>query len=153
MYLKHYAMSARSCCSSRTTYIQTLAILGLLLVYYSETEVHFIGLVKVWCHAHDLGESLFGMFKRAVAVIQDTDPIPEFWFLAIFSVSQLRQIMSSRILLDLANDTGLAGMPNKPPEDCPSLDSSDLLKSRVSAANCVKTVMKERTKLTPHIAI
>lgn len=51
------------------TYIQALAELLLLLVDNTQSEIDFIGLVKIRRHAHDLGKGLFCMFKRAVTVI------------------------------------------------------------------------------------
>lgn len=53
----------------------------LLLVNYAEAKVDFICLFKFWFHAHDLGESLFGMLERTVSIVEDTDAIPELWFL------------------------------------------------------------------------
>lgn len=60
---------------------QALVELLLLLVYYSETEVDFIGLFKVRRHAHDLRESLFGVVERSITIIQDTNAVPQFGFL------------------------------------------------------------------------
>jgi hypothetical protein len=60
------------------TYLETLAELGLLLVYYTESEVDLVGLLKVRLHLHDLGKCLFGMFQGSVAIIQNTDAVPEF---------------------------------------------------------------------------
>lgn len=62
---------------------QALVELLLLLVYYSETEVDFIGLFKVGRHAHDLRESLFGMVERSITIIQDTNSVPQFGLLQI----------------------------------------------------------------------
>jgi hypothetical protein len=60
---------------------QALVELLLLLVYYSEAEVDFIGLFKVRRHAHDLRESLFGVVERSITIIQDTNAVPQFGFL------------------------------------------------------------------------
>jgi hypothetical protein len=60
---------------------QTLAELLLLFVNDSEAEINFVGLFKVGGHAHDLGESLLGMVERAIAIVEDTDSVPEFWLL------------------------------------------------------------------------
>lgn len=57
-------------------YLQTLVVFLLLFIYYSETKVNFIRLLEVWLHVHDLREGLFGMFKRAVTVIQYANSVP-----------------------------------------------------------------------------
>lgn len=57
-------------------YLQTLVVFLLLLVYYSKTKVDLICLLEVWLHVHDLRERLFGMFKGAVTVVQDTNTVP-----------------------------------------------------------------------------
>ena len=82
MYLKH-------CCRVRArfedlfacTYVQTLVELLLLLVYYTQAEVDFVCLLEVGLHAHNLGESLFGVLKGAIAVVQNTNAVPKFGFL------------------------------------------------------------------------
>lgn len=87
MYLKHYKAKRVSYPSSTiqrpmlTTYIKTLAELLLLLVYYSETEVNFIGLFKLRRHAHDLREGFFGVVQGSIAVVQNTNTVPELGFL------------------------------------------------------------------------
>ena len=58
-------------------YLQTLAELLLLLVDYAQTEVDFVGLLKVGLHAHDLRESFFRVLERAVAVVQNTNSVPK----------------------------------------------------------------------------
>lgn len=58
------------------THLQTLVVLLLLLVDDSQAEIDFIGLLKVWSHAHNLGESFLRMVQRTVAVIKDTNAIP-----------------------------------------------------------------------------
>ena len=73
-------------------YLQALRVLLLLLVDYPKTEVNFIGLVKVWLHEHHLRKGFFGVLERAVSVVEDTDPIPEFRFLQ--RVSQSRSMLS-----------------------------------------------------------
>lgn len=63
------------------TYVQTLVELLLLLVYYTQTEIDLIRFFEVGLHAHNLGEGLFGMLKRAVAVVENANAIPELRFL------------------------------------------------------------------------
>lgn len=63
------------------TYIQALVELLLLLVYYSQAEINLICLLEVGFHAHDLGEGFFGVLKRAIAVVQNTNAVPEFGLL------------------------------------------------------------------------
>jgi hypothetical protein len=58
------------------TYIQRGLVLCLLLVYYTQSEVDFVGLLEVWGHSHDLRESFFGMFQRSIAIIQDAYSVP-----------------------------------------------------------------------------
>lgn len=60
----------------------------LLLVYYPKTEIDLVCLFKVGLHAHDLREGFFGMLERAIAVVQDTDSVPEFWLLLTLSVTR-----------------------------------------------------------------
>lgn len=43
------------------TNLQTLTKLGLLLVYYTKSEINLIGLFEVGLHLHDLRESFLGM--------------------------------------------------------------------------------------------
>lgn len=66
---------------ARWTHIQTLVELLLLLIDYAEAEVDLVGLLKVGLHAHDLRKGLFGVLKRAISIIQDSNAIPELWFL------------------------------------------------------------------------
>lgn len=76
-------------------YIQTVAKLLLLLVYYAQAKVDFVGLFKVRSHTHNLGESLLGMVERTVAVVEYTNSIPEFRLLhniAAVSVTRLRHV-------------------------------------------------------------
>lgn len=77
-------------------YIQTVAEFLLLLVYYAQAEVDFVGLFKVRGHTHNLGESLLGMVERTVAVVEYSNSIPEFWLLqstAAVSVTRLRNVI------------------------------------------------------------
>jgi hypothetical protein len=64
-----------------STHVQTFRILGLLLIDYTQAKVDFVGLVKVWGHAHDLTESFLCVVQRAVTVIQYTNSVPKLWFL------------------------------------------------------------------------
>lgn len=84
MYWKHckpISMRYRTISGLSSTYLQTLLVLRLLLVYYSQTEIDLICLVKLWRHAHDLGKCLFCMIEGSIAVIEYSDAIPQFGFL------------------------------------------------------------------------
>jgi hypothetical protein len=82
MYLKHwYAVSVCMVVQDIGTHVQTLVELLLLLVDYAEAKVDLVGLFEVGFHAHHLREGFFGMLKRSVAVIQDSNPVPELGFL------------------------------------------------------------------------
>lgn len=63
------------------TYLQTLLELLLLFVYYTKAEVYLVGFLEARVHAHDLGEGFLGVFERAIAIVEDTDTIPELGFL------------------------------------------------------------------------
>jgi hypothetical protein len=63
------------------TYLQALLELLLLLVYYAEAEVDLVGFLEARVHAHDLGKGFFGVLERAIAIVEDTDTIPELGFL------------------------------------------------------------------------
>lgn len=83
MYLKHWnTVSQSSIAAGRvSSYLQTLLELLLLLVYYTEAEVDLVGFLKSRIHAHDLGKGFFGVLERAIAIVEDTDTIPELGFL------------------------------------------------------------------------
>jgi hypothetical protein len=65
----------------RKTNLQTLLELLLLLIYYSKAEVDLVGFLEARVHTHNLGEGFFGVLERAVAIVEDTDTIPELGFL------------------------------------------------------------------------
>lgn len=67
--------------NQRWTYVETLAELLLLLVYYTQAEVNLVSLFKLRRHAHDLGKGLFGVVQGSIAVVQDTNTVPELGFL------------------------------------------------------------------------
>lgn len=69
------------------TYIETLRKLLLLLVNYSEAEINLVGLFEFRCHTHDLGERLLRMIKRAIAIVQNTNAVPQ---LRLLSTGQHR---------------------------------------------------------------
>ena len=83
MYLKHcYMVSQPAAMNGKgAAYLQALLELLLLLVYYTEAEVYLVGFLEAWIHAHDLGEGFLGVFERAIAIVEDTDTIPELGFL------------------------------------------------------------------------
>jgi hypothetical protein len=58
-----------------------LVELLLLLVYYAQAEINFIRLLKGGLHSHDLRKRLLGMLEGAIAIIENTNTIPEFGFL------------------------------------------------------------------------
>lgn len=87
MYLKHCGRISQVQGSSSTfTYVQTLVEFLLLLVDYAEAEINFVGLLKSWLHAHDLRKRLFGMLEGTIAIVKDTDAIPELGFLCSISM-------------------------------------------------------------------
>jgi len=63
--------------------VQALVELLLLLVDYAKAEVDFVGFFEARLHAHDLREGFFGVLKRPIAVVEDTNAVPELWFLGI----------------------------------------------------------------------
>ena len=83
MYLKHWNTVSQSptTAGKASSYLQTLLELLLLLVYYTEAEVDLVGLLETRVHAHDLRKGFFGVLERAVAIVEDTDTIPELGFL------------------------------------------------------------------------
>ena len=85
MYLKHLHVLGSDVREwiKGDAYVQALCILRLLFVNYAESEVHLVGLVKVWRHAHDLREGFFCVLQGAIAIVEDTDTIPKFWLLAV----------------------------------------------------------------------
>jgi len=97
MYLKHCGrISQVQGSSSIITYVQTLVEFLLLLVDYAEAEINLVGLLKSWLHAHDLRKRLFGMLEGAIAIVKDTNAIPELRFLCIMSMGCCdRQVLGS----------------------------------------------------------
>lgn len=63
------------------THLKTLLEFLLLLVDYSKAKVDFVGLFKVGFHAHNLRKGFFCMFKRTVAVVENTYAVPQLGFL------------------------------------------------------------------------
>ncbi len=87
IYLKHCeGVSTAAFAVQNETHLKTLLKLLLLFVYYTESEVDFIGLFKVRLHTHDLGESLFRMFQGTIAIVENTYAIPQLRFLATVNV-------------------------------------------------------------------
>jgi len=106
-------------------YFQALLKLLLLLVDDAKSEVNLIGLFKVWLHAHDLREGLFGVLQGAIAVVQNANAIPEFGFLQRLVPGQAKVFSDEP--LGLVNSIEPVGMLYTPPADCPSLGSSGLV--------------------------
>lgn len=63
------------------TYLQTLAELLLLLIDYAQAEINLIGLLELGSHAHNLRKCFFGVVEGPVAIVENTNSIPEFGFL------------------------------------------------------------------------
>lgn len=68
------------------TYLERLRVFVLLLVYYPETEVNFVGLVEIGVHTHHLAERFLCMFETAVPVVEDPDAVPELWLLRVLQM-------------------------------------------------------------------
>lgn len=109
-----------------TEAFQALVIFVLLFVDDSETKVNFVSLVKVWCHAHHLGEGFFSVLQTAVSIIQNTDAIPKLRFLGMMSVCMLPVTNVRDSPLDHGGCKGRTGRRNKLFAARPSLDNSGL---------------------------
>lgn len=59
------------------TYVETLSELGLLLIYYPESEVDLVGLVKVWGNGHDLRKGFLGVIVASVSIVQNSNAVPQ----------------------------------------------------------------------------
>jgi hypothetical protein len=112
-----------------STYVQTLVKFLLLFINYAETEVDFIRLLEVGLHAHDLRKRLFGVLEGAIAVIEDTYPVPKLGFLNIISFVGTRQLLGTEIPLGQTDDKALAGKQSKPAVNRPSSSSNGLERS------------------------
>lgn len=80
MYLKHLRHVSKRPCETGSgflTYLETLVVLLLLLVYDAKSEVYFVGLFEAGLHLHHLGEGFLGMIQRSVAVVQYTNAVPK----------------------------------------------------------------------------
>jgi hypothetical protein len=78
--------------------LQALVKLLLLFVYDSQSEIDFIRLLEIRSHAHDLGESLLCVVQRAIAIIKDTNSVPQLGFLGIPEVIERLLVGSIRFL-------------------------------------------------------
>lgn len=83
IYLKHFgtcqhAPQEEKIPVSCSAYLKTLAVLGLLLVYYAQAKVDLVGLFEIWLHLHDLRKGFLGVIQRAIPVVQNTNAIPQF---------------------------------------------------------------------------
>ena len=85
IYLKHWNWRIRKPAQFRLrrldTDLQTLVELLLLLVNYSQSEVNLIRLLEIRRHSHDLREGFFGVIEGAIAIVKDTDTVPQLGFL------------------------------------------------------------------------
>jgi hypothetical protein len=68
-------------------YLKTLSELGLLLVYYSETEIDLVGLLEIRLDLHDLRESLLGIVVATIAIVENANSVPEHRILSYRLVS------------------------------------------------------------------
>lgn len=102
-----------------STYLQTLVVFLLLFVYYAKPEIYFVRFLEVWLHVHDLRKGLLGMFERPIAVVEDTNAVPQLWFLKMLAaVTGVRT--SSHVPWDLEDGTMLVDTQRKPAVDLPS---------------------------------
>jgi hypothetical protein len=81
-HCKHQRDLSNVSFSLQAAYLKTLLVLLLLLVNYTQAKVDFVGLFEIGLHAHDLRKRFFGMLKRSIAIIKNSNAIPKFWFLA-----------------------------------------------------------------------
>jgi hypothetical protein len=65
----------------KAIYLEALLVLRLLFVDYTETKIDLVGLLEIGLHTHDLREGFFGELKRPIAVVENTNAIPEFGIL------------------------------------------------------------------------
>ena len=98
----------------------------LLLVYYAEAEVNFVGLFKAGLHAHHLGEGFFRMLKRTVAVVENANAVPKLWFLDNVRTKLSLVNRACDLPWDQIDGRALAGRPSKPVASHPSSDSNAL---------------------------
>lgn len=108
-------------------YLQTLVVLLLLLVDNPQTKVYLVCFFEIRLHTHHLRESLFGMFQRAIAIVQDTNTIPQFGFLLPRLLVIHRGSRVDHLPSDLVDDTKLVDRPHKLVADLPSSGSNALL--------------------------
>lgn len=66
-----------------SAYVKTLVVLRLLLVYYTEPEINFIGLLEIGLNVHNLGEGLLGIVVATISVVENTDAVPEHGILCV----------------------------------------------------------------------
>ena len=69
-----------------SAHLKTLGKLLLLLVDDAQPEVNFVGFLKVGLHSHDLGEGLLGMLERPIAIVENTDAVPQLGLLGVRKV-------------------------------------------------------------------
>ena len=103
---------------SDVAYLQTLVILLLLLVDYAKPKINFICLLEIRLHVHDLRKSFFGMFERSIAIVEDADAVPKFWFLVTLSAKNW--VIMYQLPLDLEDGIMLVDKQHKPAVGPPS---------------------------------
>ena len=69
-------MKIQKICSDRQ-YLKTLGELGLLLIYYTESEIDLIRLFEVGLDLHHLREGFLGVIKATIPIIENTNPVPQ----------------------------------------------------------------------------
>lgn len=79
IYLKHCELSAPATVldEKETTYVKTLAELGLLLVDYAEAEINLVRFFEIRLNLHDLRKGFLGVVVTTVPIVEYTDPIPQ----------------------------------------------------------------------------
>jgi hypothetical protein len=121
MYLKHLrTVSKGQHIRDVDTYVETLVKLLLLLVYYAEAEVDFVGFLKIGFHAHHLRERFFCMLKGSVPIVQYPDAVPEFGFLSKVSLSDAKEAERNYLPSDQTDGRVPADRQNKPAANRPS---------------------------------
>lgn len=109
------------------TNLQALSELLLLLVDYAEAKVYLVCLLKVWLHAHDLGEGFLRVFQGTIAVVQNPNSVPQFGFLNETCKHRALHEREEVAPWDLSDGKGLADKQCRLAVDLPSSRSSDLL--------------------------
>jgi hypothetical protein len=76
-------LKALTSVNKQRTYSDRLLQFFLLLVYNAQAKVNFIAFLVVRLDIKDVRESFFGVVKRGIAIIQQTDPVPDIRILCL----------------------------------------------------------------------